>query len=226
MNRIVLLGTGCPAPSHIRFGPSTLLQINKKNYLFDVGSGVTQRLNKLGLKSSDIDVVFITHMHSDHIVDLYQLYISGWHQGRKKPFKIIGPAGLERFFIKQLESYSDELELRKKYEMRPNEEGLKYEVVEIDYEYEFISDNVTIRPFDVDHQPVNPAYGFKINVTENDQRKIIVISGDTKKSENLIKEAKDSDILVHELFVNLEMDRNRMTPETIKNIEKLSLIHI
>ena len=78
MNRIVLLGTGCPAPSHIRFGPSTLLQINKKNYLFDVGSGVTQRLNKLGLKSSDIDEVFITHMHSDHIVDLYQLYISGW----------------------------------------------------------------------------------------------------------------------------------------------------
>ena len=47
-----------------------------------------------------------------------------------------------------------------------------------------------------------------------------VISGDTKKSENLIKEAKDSDILVHELFVNLEMDRNRMTLETIKNIEK------
>ena len=117
MNRIVLLGTGCPAPSHIRFGPSTLVQINKKNYLFDVGSGVTQRLNKLGLKSSDIDEVFITHMHSDHIVDLYQLYISGWHQGRKKPFKIIGPAGLEHFFIKQLESYSDELELRKKYDL-------------------------------------------------------------------------------------------------------------
>ena len=46
------------------------------------------------------------------------------------------------------------------------------------------------------------------------------ISGDTKKSENLIKEAKNSDILVHELFINLEMDKNRMTPETIKNIEK------
>lgn len=220
MNRIVLLGTGCPAPSHIRFGPSTLVQINKKNYLFDVGSGVTQRLNKLGLKSSDIDEVFITHMHSDHIVDLYQLYISGWHQGRKKPFKIVGPAGLEHFFIKQLESYSDELELRKKYEMRPNEGGLNFEVVEIDEGYKFISENLTIQPFGVDHQPVNPAYGFKINVTENDEEKIIVISGDTKKSENLIKEAKDSDILVHELFVNLEMDRNRMTLETIKNIEK------
>ena len=76
MNRLVLLGTGCPAPSHMRYGPSTLLQINEKNYLFDVGSGVTQRLNKFGLKSSDIDEVFITHMHSDHIVDLYQLYIT------------------------------------------------------------------------------------------------------------------------------------------------------
>ena len=83
------MGTGCPAPSHIRFGPSTLVQINKKNYLFDVGSGVTQRLNKLGLKSSDIDEVFITHMHSDHIVDLYQLYISGWHQGRKNHLRLL-----------------------------------------------------------------------------------------------------------------------------------------
>ena len=108
--------------------------------------------------------------------------------------------------------------------MRPNEDGLNFEVVEIDEGYKFISENVTIRPFDVDHQPVKPAYGFKINVTENDEEKIIVISGDTKKSENLINEAKDSDILVHELFVNLEMDRNRMTLETIKNIEKYHTI--
>ena len=220
MNRLVLLGTGCPAPSHKRFGPSTLLEINGKRYLFDTGSGVTQRLNELGLKSSDIDLVFITHMHSDHIVDLYQLYISGWHQGRNKPFKIIGPVGIKHFFIKQLESYFDELKLRKEYEMRPNEVGLDYEIIEIDDDFKLDNKNLSIKPFYVDHAPVNPAYGFKINFKKNKTEKSIVISGDTKKSENLIKEALNSDILVHELFVDLEMDEKRMTLETVKNVSK------
>ena len=46
MSTIKLLGTGCPSPSHIRFGPSTLVQVQNSNYLFDAGSGVTQRLNQ------------------------------------------------------------------------------------------------------------------------------------------------------------------------------------
>ena len=75
MSSLVLLGTGCPSPSDLRFGPSTLFTHDNKNYLFDCGSGVTQRLSAAGVRSSEIDVVFVTHMHSDHIVDLYQLYI-------------------------------------------------------------------------------------------------------------------------------------------------------
>ena len=100
MSNIKLLGTGCPSPSYLRFGPSTLVEIQSRSYLFDAGSGVTQRLNELEIKSSEIDVLFITHMHSDHIVDIYQLYISGWHQGRNKPFKLrkkLSPA-LRLFF--------------------------------------------------------------------------------------------------------------------------------
>ena len=114
MSTIKLLGTGCPSPSHIRFGPSTLVQVQNSNYLFDVGSGVTQRLNESGVKSSEIDILFITHMHSDHIVDIYQLYISGWHQGREEPFKIVGPSGIREFFESQLKSFKRELEGRKK----------------------------------------------------------------------------------------------------------------
>ena len=102
MNRIVLLGTGCPSPSHIRYGPSTLISTERLKILIDAGSGVTQRLSEFGLAPSEIDIILITHLHSDHIVDLYQLYISGWHTGRTKPFKIIGPKGIKNFFDKNL----------------------------------------------------------------------------------------------------------------------------
>ncbi len=117
MSTIKLLGTGCPSPSHIRFGPSTLVQVQNSNYLFDAGSGVTQRLNESGIKSSEIDLLFITHLHSDHIIDIYQLYISGWHQGREEPFKIVGPLGVREFFESQLNSFKGELESRKNGEV-------------------------------------------------------------------------------------------------------------
>ena len=116
MSTVKLLGTGCPSPSHERYGPSTLVQVENNNYLFDVGSGVTQRLSEFGIKSAAIDVLFVTHIHSDHIVDMYQLYISGWHQGREKPFKVIGPLGIKDFFEYQLKAFEKELEGRKKWE--------------------------------------------------------------------------------------------------------------
>ena len=73
MNKLTLLGTGCPSPSHLRYGPSSLVSYEGKNYLIDAGSGVTQRLSEAGIKPGEIDYFFITHLHSDHIVDLYQL---------------------------------------------------------------------------------------------------------------------------------------------------------
>ena len=106
MNRIVLLGTGCPSPSHIRYGPSTLISTEKQKILIDAGSGVTQRLSEFGLAPSEIDVILITHLHSDHIVDLYQLYISGWHTGRTKPFKIVGPNNKLEGALKACKKYN------------------------------------------------------------------------------------------------------------------------
>ena len=135
MNRVVLLGTGCPSPSHIRYGPSTLISTEKHKILIDAGSGVTQRLSEFGLAPSEIDIILITHLHSDHIVDLYQLYISGWHTGRAKPFKIVGPKGIKKFFDKTVEAYSDELNLRVDWEKRPNHEGLDIEISEIEKKY-------------------------------------------------------------------------------------------
>ena len=100
MNKLILLGTGCPSPSHLRYGPSSLISYDGINYLIDAGSGVTQRLSEVGIKPGEIDYFFITHLHSDHIVDLYQLIISSWHSYRIKPWKIYGPRGTKKFVKK------------------------------------------------------------------------------------------------------------------------------
>ena len=216
MNRIVLLGTGCPSPSHIRYGPSTLISTEKQKILIDAGSGVTQRLSEFGLVPSEIDVILITHLHSDHIVDLYQLYISGWHTGRTKPFKIVGPKGIKKFFDKTVEAYSDELNLRVDWEKRPNHEGLDIEITEIEKEFVYESKGIKITSIEVQHQPVEPAYGYQVFVDD----KKITYSGDTRYSINLEEASKDADYLIHEVFVSLNFDDKRMTQDTLVNVKE------
>lgn len=218
MSTLKLLGTGCPSPSSLRFGPSTLFIQRGKNYLFDCGSGVTQRLNAAGIKSSEIEILFITHIHSDHVMDLYQLYISGWHQGRNTKFKVVGPKGTKLFFQNILKAFNEELKGRIKWEQRPNIEGLDYEVTEIDETFEFKNDDLEVKPFEVDHYPVEPAFGYQIKLSDKGKEKKVVISGDTRKSENLIKHALNADVLVHEVFVNLEFDDRRMSEKTLLNV--------
>ena len=216
MNRIVLLGTGCPSPSHIRYGPSTLICTERINVLIDAGSGVTQRLSKFGLAPSEIDMILITHLHSDHIVDLYQLYISGWHTGRTKPFKIVGPKGIKKFFDKTVEAYADELNLRVAWEKRPNNEGLVIDITEIDKEFIYDEMDIKITSIEVLHQPVEPAYGYQFFVDD----KKITYSGDTRYSINLEEASKDADYLIHEVFVSLNFDDKRMTQDTLVNVQE------
>ena len=214
MNKLTLLGTGCPSPSHLRYGPSSLVSYEGTNYLIDAGSGVTQRLSEAGIKPGEIDYFFITHLHSDHIVDLYQLFISGWHTGRETKFKVYGPKGLKSHFDKIFEAYKEELDLRKEWEKRPNVEGLAYEITEINNELKIELDNATIESIKVDHHPVDPAFGYKFILGP----KNIIFSGDTRYCEVLEKSSKDADILVHEVFVGLDYDPVRMSLDTIENI--------
>ena len=214
MNKLTLLGTGCPSPSHLRYGPSSLVSYAGTNYLIDAGSGVTQRLSEVGIKPGEIDYFFITHLHSDHIVDLYQLFISGWHTGRETKFKVFGPKGLKRHFDKIFEAYKEELDLRKEWEKRPNVEGLAYEITEINNELKIELDNATIESVKVDHHPVDPAFGYKFILGP----KNIIFSGDTRYCKVLEKSSKDADILVHEVFVGLDYDPVRMSSDTIENI--------
>ena len=72
-------------------GPASLVRAGGLALLVDCGSGVTQRLIEAGSQSAAIDALFLTHLHSDHLVDLYQLIVTSWHQGRRSA--IHGRAG-------------------------------------------------------------------------------------------------------------------------------------
>ena len=214
---LTLLGTGCPKVDYKRFGPSNLISSKKTNILVDCGSGVTQRLEQIKISSADIDALVLTHLHSDHVIDFYQLIISSWHSYRVKPWKIYGPKGSKKFLNKIMNAWKDERNLRIKYESRPSTHAFQLDIKEFS-EYGNINiKDIKLEYFRVDHSPVKYAYGF--NFYNNNKK--LSISGDTKPCENLMKYAQLADVLLHEVYIEGEILPNNgmRSAKTLHNVK-------
>ena len=214
--QLTLLGTGCPAVHADRYGPAQIMRQGDTMLLVDCGSGVTQRMAQAGISGRDIDAVLLTHMHSDHIVDLFQLVISSWHQGRDRPQRVFGPPGTYRYVDGLVSLWQTEMEQRIAHERRPSALALQTEVTEINPGETMEFGAMRLRAVEVDHKPVRHAYGY---VFETDEAKL-VISGDTRPCDALTEAARGADLLLHEVFVHREMQpiEGRRTAETIERV--------
>lgn len=192
---VTLLGTGDPTPRMDRFGPSTLIEAGDKTLLIDAGRGVMQRLYALDVSTGDIDAIFLTHLHSDHIVGLADLLMTGWVINRRdEPLKVYGPVGARAMIDAMREAFQFDIEIRAN-EARRNPRGVEVEVVEFNDEFEWNEAGVQVTGFLVDHQPVEPAYGFRLDY----EGLSVAFSGDTSVSETLIEKARGVDLLIHEV---------------------------
>ena len=223
--QLILLGTGCPKVDHKRFGPSNLVSTRKTSILIDCGSGVTQRLKEAKFSLANINALFLTHLHSDHIVYIYQLIISSWHSYRTKPWRIFGPKGTKKFVRKIMDAWKDERTQRINYEHRSSIEAFNIKVTEFKKYGKIKINDLKIEYFLVDHKPVKYAYGFNFYF----KKKKLTISGDTKPCENLMKYGQLTDLLLHEVFIEGKADkitkmRSKKTLHNVKTYHTLSTI--
>ena len=213
---LTLLGTGCPSVDTARYGPAQIVRHGDQALLVDCGSGVTQRLVAAGSSGRALDAVLLTHLHSDHIVDLFQLVISSWHQGRDRPQSVYGPPGTRRYVEGLMALWRPELEQRIEHERRPSTAALEVQVTEIAPGDTLAFGALTASVVEVDHRPVRHAYGF---VFEAEDRRL-ALSGDTRRCPALIEAARGADLLLHEVFVHRELPavEGVRTKETIDNV--------
>ncbi len=101
--RVTLLGTGGPRPDPARQGPATLVRAGGLNLVFDAGRGVATQLARVGVRTGDIDAIFITHHHFDHIGGLGDLIMATWNARRPGPLPIYGPVGTREIVTALLE---------------------------------------------------------------------------------------------------------------------------
>ena len=193
--KVTLLGTGTPVPMMRRFGPSILVQAGGNNFVFDCGRGATQRLAQINVRPAQTDKFFLTHLHSDHVVGIPDLWLTGWIMGREIPFRIWGPSGTSEMMGHLEKAYQADIHVRRDIDEKFAAEGIRVVATDIEQGVAYEADGVNITAFEVDHGHVKPAFGYRIDY----EGRSVVLSGDTRYSENLIEYAQGADLLIHEV---------------------------
>ena len=202
--QVVILGTGTPVPDAERSGPGVAVIYNDTSYVFDAGGGMVQRAieanQHLGIKAlypTNIKHLFITHLHSDHVLDYSELAATYWWR-RTEKLKAYGSTGLQAMTDSYYDMMAIDIKLRTSGNQPvKNPDFYQVDVTEIAQDGAVLEDGeVTIEAFSVNHGSIKPAYGYKVITPD----KTVVISGDTTYSETLIEKAKGVDVLIHEVI--------------------------
>jgi len=200
--RVVVLGTGTPAADPERSGPAVAVVVNDRAYLIDCGPGVVRRAAAaekngiVSLKATELRMVFITHLHSDHTLGYPDLIFSPWVLGRTEPLEAYGPRGLKTMTSHIEKAWKEDVRIRRQGLEQANSTGYKVNVHEIQAGVVYRDENVTVTAFPVKHGIWKEAYGYKF---ETRDRKI-VISGDTAPTDEVVKACNGCDVLLHEVY--------------------------
>jgi len=195
--RVILLGTaGGPRPRAQGLGISTLVLAGSEKLLFDCGRGMTTGMAALAINPADVTKVFLTHLHSDHIISLPELYLFPWaSQSRNKPLQVWGPDGTRSMMKHLQEAFAFDIHIRRDVDEKFSAEGIKVLATDIREGVVYEANGVKVTAFLVDHGPVKPAFGFRVDYHGHS----VVMSGDTRPSDNLIKFSQGVDLLIHEV---------------------------
>lgn len=205
--RVVLLGTGTPNPEPDRMGPSVAVISGGRVYVVDCGPGVVRRAAQAGIRMDQLTRLFVTHLHSDHTAGLPDFIFTPAVTGRAEPLEMYGPPGLRAMAGHVMKAWEQDIDIR----LHGLEHGdaRAYDVRAHDVKPGEIyrDEQVRVAAFAVNHGNWKRAYGYRFEAKD----KVIVISGDTTRSESLVKAAQGCDILVHEVYSRKGWERR--TPE-------------
>ena len=198
---IVLVGTAGPMSPDVA-QQATAVFVNGQFLLFDAGDYAQKRMEQFNLPMEQLDAVFITHFHNDHIADLGEVMQRSYILGREKDLVVYGPTGVENLVAGFNMVYIGDSHNRTAHhgeELMP----LEYQFAsarefnaDLDEVVVYEKEGVVVTAFKVAHPPIEPVFGYVIEYRGHK----VVISGDTLVTEALASHANAADLLVMDVM--------------------------
>lgn len=180
---------------------STLVSLGGRRIVVDCGLGVAAALARQRMALADLDLILITHLHSDHVLELGPLLHTAWTAGLAAPVRVHGPAGLEALWQGFLASLAFDVDLRIADEGRPDLRDLVS--IRPVAEGVFLEEGgLTVSALPVVHPPIEEAWAFRLEA----EGRSVVLSGDTAIHPPLAAFARGADLLVHEAMLGAGVD--------------------
>ena len=200
---LALCGAGGPLPAPKASGPCVAVVAGKRLFIIDVGTDSPRNLARMGYQVGNIERVFLTHFHSDHIDGLGELAVLRWASGdNNQPLPVHGPEGIGQVVDGFNTVYNHDATYRHQHHgdtVTPlSGAGLKampFSKPEMGELATLIEDgDLIVEALAVDHSPVEPAVGYRFSY----KGRSLLITGDTVKLPNIEQFAQGVDLLVHE----------------------------
>lgn len=211
--RVTLLGTAAGPPVRVGVaGISTLVEAGGDRFLFDAGRGFMQRLVQAGVPTQAVSKLFLTHLHSDHVIDVPDLLLGGWSSlpPRSAPLEVWGPEGTRDMMMHLQQAFAFDIHIRRDVDEHSPATGIQVIARDIGEGTIYAKAGVTIIAFLVDHGPVKPSFGYRVNYGGRS----VCLSGDTRPSANLVAACRGVDVLIHEAF-DEEVLRRRVSDQRL-----------
>jgi ribonuclease BN (tRNA processing enzyme) len=199
---VVMLGTGTPNADPDRSGPSLAIVRGQQAYLVDAGPGVVRRAaaaagkGVTALDAKRLRIVFLTHLHSDHTIGLPDLILTPWVLERTEPLEVYGPPGTRDMVKHLLAAYKADIRNRLDGLEPANATGYKVNVHEVKDGFVYRDSGIVIRAFEVPHGDWVHAFGYRFETADRS----IVVSGDTRSSDAVVRACNGCDVLLHEVY--------------------------
>ena len=196
-------GSGSPMPDADRAGPCIAVLAGNQAFVFDAGSGSIRKLMRMGFPMDKIQAAFLTHLHSDHIDGLGELMLQAWIAGsRSTPLPVYGPAGTDQVIAGFRQAYTTDAGFRVRHHgdkiANPAGYGGAAQIIElpdgVDSQVVYEKDGVRITVIRVNHAPVAPAFGYRIDY----KGRAMTLSGDTVYAPSFVTASKGADLMFHD----------------------------
>jgi ribonuclease BN (tRNA processing enzyme) len=222
-DRLVLLGTqGGPFIRSYKQTPSANLIVYKDiSFIIDIGYGTTFKLREAGINLPALRYIFITHLHSDHYLDLGPLLYNAWVSGLAEQVNVYAPTGIKSLLNAFWKSNQFDIVTRIKDEGRPDIRKLVL-MHEIKEGVLLTNPDFEVSCLKNIHPPIEHSYAFKFKLG----KKTIVFSGDTAYCPALAEFATEADYLIHEVMYTPAVDNiAKRRPNATKLVASIKSHH-